>query len=136
VVRVLIVDDSPLWLDLVRRQLEDDPNVSIIGSASTGLAAVKKAEALRPDLILLDVGLPGMDGIEAAREIRMVAPRAAILFVSSESDPEVVRAALRAGGMGFVHKLAAGKDLRAGIAAVLLGMPFLSRSLMEGDKLD
>jgi DNA-binding NarL/FixJ family response regulator len=130
-VRVLIVDDSPAWLDLVRSQLELDPNVRVVGTAATGFAAVRKVEELRPDLILLDVGLPGMDGIETAREIRSVSPRAAILFVSCESDPDVVQAALRAGGNGYIHKFAAAKELRAGMEAVLLGLPFLSRGLLD-----
>jgi len=129
VVHVLVVDDSPCWQEFTRMHLEKDPNLYIVATASNGSWAVRTAEALQPDLILLDVSLPGMDGIEAARQIRVAAPRAAILFVSGECDPEIVQAALRAGGDGYIDKLEAGRELRAGIEAVLLGKRFLSRGL-------
>lgn len=135
VVRVLIVDDSPLWRDLLCRQLEGDPNLSVIALASDGSGAVRKAGELQPDLVLLDVRLPQMDGISAAREIRRISPRTTILMVSCESHPAIVQAALHAGACGYVYKFAAGKDLLAGIETVLAGGQFLSRALAEPETL-
>jgi DNA-binding NarL/FixJ family response regulator len=134
-IRVLVVDDSPCWLDFVRLHLEGDPDVRIVGTASHGAWAVQKAKELQPDLILLDVSLPGMNGIEVALEIRKVAPKSAILMLSVEADPGVVRAAFAAGALGYVLKSSAVSDLREGMAAVLFGKRFLSRSLAESEDL-
>ena len=128
-ISILVVDDAPCWQEFVRARLEGDSSFCIIGTALNGNAAIRKAEELQPDLVLLDVSLPGMCGIAAAREIRRVAPNSTILFVSGESDPEIVRAALDAGGSGYVLKIAASKDLLAGMAEVLSGKRFLSGDL-------
>jgi DNA-binding NarL/FixJ family response regulator len=129
VARVLVVDDSQLWQKFIRTQLDGYPNATIVGMESDGLQAVRKAEELQPDLVLLDIHITTMSGIEAARQIRKVAPKAAILFVSGESDPDFVREAFRAGGHGYVLKHEAVMDLLAGMEAVLLGRPFKSRHL-------
>jgi DNA-binding NarL/FixJ family response regulator len=128
-VRVLIVDDFVPWQVFVERHLATHPNVQVIGFAADGVEAVRKAEELLPDLILLDIGLPKANGIEAAKQIRKRVPASAILFLSDSSDPDVVNAALDAGGSGYVLKTAATKDLMAGTRAVLDGEPFLSRCL-------
>lgn len=128
-VRVLVVDDFAPWQIFVERYLGTHPNMRVIGFAADGLEAVRRAEELLPDLILLDVGLPKTNGIEAAKQIRARAPESAILFLSEFSDPDVVRAALNAGGSGYVLKAAANKDLIAGTKAVLNGKPFLSSGL-------
>jgi CheY-like chemotaxis protein len=101
----------------------------VIDVASDGLEAVLKTEALQPDLILLDVGLPKLDGIEAARRIRSVAPESKILFLSQESDLVLARAALSAGGHGYVVKSDADDELIAAIEAVMEGRPYVSREL-------
>jgi len=128
-VRVLVVDDVELWHTFVHMRLDEEPNLHVIGVATDGLDAVRKAEELRPDLILLDISLPKLNGLEAARQIRKVAPKSAILFLSEESDPDVIQGALSAGGLGYVLKSEAGQDLLAGIESVLLGRRFVSRSL-------
>ncbi len=130
-VRVLVVDDFELWHTLVHMHLDKKSNLHVIGVAADGLEAVRKAEELRPDLILLDVSLPKLNGPQAARQIREVAPRATILFLSGESDPEVVRDAFSAGGLGYVLKSDAACDLLTGIESVLLGRRFVSRSLLD-----
>ena len=128
-VRVLVVDDFELWHTFVHMRLEDEPNLHVIGVSTDGLDAVRKAQELRPDLILLDISLPKLNGLEAARQIRKVAPKSAILFLSGESAPDVVQGALCAGGLGYVLKLDAAQDLLTGIESVLLGRRFVSRSL-------
>jgi DNA-binding NarL/FixJ family response regulator len=130
-VRVLVVDDVELWHTFVHMRLGEEPNLHVIGVATDGLDAVRKAEELRPDLILLDISLPKLNGLEAARQIRKVAPKSAILFLSGESDPDVVQGALGAGGLGYVLKSEAAQDLLAGIESVLLGRRFVSRGLWD-----
>jgi DNA-binding NarL/FixJ family response regulator len=132
-VRVLVVDDVELWRTFVRMHLEKEPNLQVISVAVDGLDAVRKAETLRPDLILLDISLPGLNGFEVAQQIRAVADRSTILFLSGESDPDVVRRAFSAGGLGYVLKSDAARDLIAGIESVLLGGRFVSNSLRDLD---
>jgi len=130
-VRVLVVDDVELWHTFVHMHLDKEPNLHVIGVAADGLEAVRKAEELLPDLILLGVSLPKLNGIETARQIREVAPKSRILFLSVESDPDVVLGAFSAGGLGYVLKSDAARDLLAGIESVLLGRRFVSRSLSD-----
>jgi DNA-binding NarL/FixJ family response regulator len=127
-IRILLVDDFELWRDFVRFVLKNDPELHIVCEASDGLAAVHNASELKPDLILLDIGLPKLDGISAARLIRTVAPESKILFLSQESSAEVVQVALTA-GIGFVVKTDACTELIYGLRGALLGKPFLSSSL-------
>jgi CheY-like chemotaxis protein len=98
----------------------------VIGVASDGLEAVQKAEELQPDLVLLDIGLPSLNGIEVARQIRMLSPNLKILFVSQESSAEMVQAALGTGAQGYVLKRDARRDLLEGVNAVLRGEQFVS----------
>jgi len=132
-VRVLVVDDVELWHTFVHMRLGMEANLYIIGVATDGLDAIRKAERLRPDLILLDISLPKLNGLEAARQIRKVSPSSKILFLSVESDPDVVRDALSAGGLGYVLKTEAARDLLSGIESVLLGRRFVSSSLRDFD---
>ena len=129
IVRVLIVDDFDPWRVFVIQQLSQQPHMRVIECASDGLEGVQRAEELQPDLILLDVSIPKLNGIEVARKVRKLAPKARILFLSSNADPDVVRAAFCAGGGGYVLKADAGGGLSAGMEAVLLGKQFVSSSL-------
>ncbi|HXQ39599.1 MAG TPA: response regulator transcription factor, partial [Anaerolineales bacterium] len=99
-----------------------------VGVASDGLQAIQKAEELQPDVILLDVGLPKLNGIEAARRIRKVAPNSKILFLSQEIDVDVARVAL-GDGHGYVVKSDANNELFAAVDAVMQGKKFVSRRL-------
>jgi CheY-like chemotaxis protein len=129
VVRVLIVDDFDPWRGFVIQHLNDHPHFRVLGCASDGLEGVQKAEELQPELILLDISLPKLNGLDLARKVRKLVPKARILFLSSNADPDVVRAAFCAGGAGYVLKSDAGGALLPGMEAVLLGKQFLSSSL-------
>jgi DNA-binding NarL/FixJ family response regulator len=132
-VRILVVDDFAPWQLFVHTFLGQDPNLSIIAFASDGLEAVQKASELEPDLILMDIRLPGLSGIEAALQIQKLAPQSAILFLSQDSDPDVVHAALNTGGRGYILKSKVARDLVAGVEAVLGGKCFVSPGLVDGD---
>jgi DNA-binding NarL/FixJ family response regulator len=105
----------------------------VIGEVACGLQAVEKAEELRPDLILLDIGLPSLSGIEAARRIRNNAPQQNILFVTNQIASEIVREALELGASGYIAKSDARRDLLAGIDAAVRGERFVSSSLSSPD---
>ena len=125
-VRILIVDDCEPWRRMIFTLLQEYPDWQIICEASDGLEAVQKSKELQPDLILLDIGLPGMNGIEAARQIREIAPRSKILFLSENLCPEVVQEALCNGAWGYVAKSDAGRDLLAAVEAVIENKQFVS----------
>lgn len=131
--RVLVVDDFEPFRRVVGSILQKRPEFEIISEASDGLEAVQKAEALQPDWILLDIGLPKLNGIEAARRIRKVSPTSRILFVSQESSASVAREALGLGVRGYVVKSDAGRELLTAVDAVLRGHTFVSRGLVGHD---
>ena len=128
-IRILVVEDFELARRFITTALAKEPKFAVVGEVSDGLTAVVRAEELQPDLVLLDIGLPSLNGIEAAKRIRKVAPGAKILFVSQQSSPDLVQAALAVGGSGYVLKSDAGNDLLNAIHAVLQGETFLSRAL-------
>lgn len=128
-IRILVVEDFELARRFISTALAKEPSFEVVGEVSDGLTAAERAEDLQPDVVLLDIGLPGLNGIEAAKRIRKTAPRAKIVFVSQQSSPELVQAALAVGGSGYVLKSDAGNDLLKAISAVLNGETFLSRAL-------
>ena len=101
----------------------------MVCEVSDGLAAVQKAEELNPDLILLDIGLPELNGIEAARQIRKLVPQAKILFLSQESSADIVKEVLNLGARGYVVKTQAGSELLAAVEAILHDKQFVSKGL-------
>jgi DNA-binding NarL/FixJ family response regulator len=128
-VRVLVVEDYEPFRRFVCSTLEKRPELQVICGVSDGLEAVQKAEELQPDLVLLDIGLPTLNGIEVARRIRKLSPESKILFVSQESSADVVQEALSLGALGYVVKAHAGSELLAAVGAILQGEPFISRGL-------
>jgi DNA-binding NarL/FixJ family response regulator len=135
VVRVLVVDDVEDWRRLISSMLRAEP-FEIIGEASDGLMAVELAQQLQPTVVLLDIGLPGLDGIKAGAGIRRVAPDAKILFVSQESDPDIVRAALLLGAWAYVLKSDSAQELVEAIHTIFRGKKFVSCSLAGHGFLD
>ena len=128
-VRILVVEDFAPFLQVVRSTLAERPDVQVISEVADGLEGVQKAELLGPDLVLLDIGLPTLNGIEAARQIRKRAPQSKIIFLSQESSPEVVQEALNLGAWGYVEKTRAASDLLAAVNAVLDCRQFVSFGL-------
>jgi DNA-binding NarL/FixJ family response regulator len=118
---VLIVDDYEPWRRFVRLTLLANEKLQIIGEVANGSEAIEKAQELQPDLILLDIGLPKLNGIEAARRIREVSPKLKILFVGENRDWDTAEEALRAGGCGYVVKSDAARELLSTVEAVLQG---------------
>jgi len=125
IIRVLVVDDYEPFRQFVRSMLDKNPELQIVGEASGGLEAVRKAGELQPDLIILDIGLPALNGIAAARRIRMFSPESKIVFVSQESSADVVEEALRVGALGYIVKAHAACELLAAIEAVRQGRRFV-----------
>ena len=102
--RVLVVDDHEPWRRFIVSTLQTRPDLQVMSEASDGLDAVQKAVELQPHLILLDIGLPKLNGIEAARQILRSAPKSKILFVSENRSSDIVDEALQAGAVGYVVK--------------------------------
>ncbi len=128
-VRVVVVDDYVPFRSFFCSTLSKNPELKIVAEIADGLEAVQKAEELQPDLIVLDLGLPTLNGIEAARRIRKVAPQSKILFVSQESSADVVEEALSLGPAGYIVKAYAGSELLAAVEAVRQGKRFISAGL-------
>ncbi len=128
-IRILVVEDHSDWRKLIRLLLQMRPEWQIISEVSDGSEAVQKAEELKPDLILLDIRLPKLNGIEAARQIRPLSPDSKIVFLSMDDSPDVVQSALSTGAQGYVCKSRAQGDLLPAIDAVLRGEQFVSAEI-------
>jgi DNA-binding NarL/FixJ family response regulator len=132
-VRVLVVDDYEPFRRFVCSTIEKQPHLQVIGESADGLEAVQKAVELHPELIVLDIGLPRLNGIEAARRIRKLCPECKILFLSQESSADVVEEALGLGARGYVAKAYAGSELLAAVDTVCQGRQFVSRAIPDHD---
>jgi CheY-like chemotaxis protein len=133
---VLLVDDHQRLRDFVFSMLLKHSELRVIGEASDGPEAIERANTLQPDLILLDIGLPTLNGIEAARRIREVSPASKILFVSENRCPDIAEAALSTGADGYVVKSDAASELLPAIDAVLRGKRFVSACLKGHNSID
>ena len=127
--RVLVVDDNEPWRRFFSTTLRKRADLLVISEATDGLEAVQQAQQLQPDLILLDIGLPTLNGIEAARRVQDVSPKSKILFVSENRSVDVAEEALSTGAGGYVVKSDAASELLPAIKAVLEGQRFVSTSL-------
>jgi DNA-binding NarL/FixJ family response regulator len=128
-IRILIVDDFQPWRSEVAAALGKGSGFQIIAEASDGLEAVEKYAELQPDVILLDIGMPRLNGIEAARQIIQTSPGAKIVFWSEYADRELVDAAFKLGAKAYIAKSEAATDLIPAIEAVLEEMLFVSKVL-------
>jgi len=126
---VLIVDDYEPWRRHVSAELEKYPRFRVVAEARDGLQGVRTAHTLAPDLILLDIGLPGLNGLEAARRILAQRRDARILMVTEQHSPDIAEAALEAGARGYLFKMDAGRDLLFAMEAIVNGGGFLSSAL-------
>jgi DNA-binding NarL/FixJ family response regulator len=129
VYRVLVVDDYEPWRRHIRSAIQTSPHWRIVGEAVDGVEAVQKAQALELDLILLDIGLPRLDGIQAARQILSLHRDSRILFVSEHQSPDIVDAALATAAGGYLLKSEAGRELFFAMDAVANGSCFISARL-------
>lgn len=130
---ILLVEDFDPFRRLVRLALEQRAGLKVVGEAVDGLDAVRKAQELQPDLILVDIGLPKLNGIAAASQIRTLAPNAKLLFITTESAGAIVREAFRVGANGYIHKLRTQTDLIPAIETVRAGKRFVSHDLEYED---
>jgi DNA-binding NarL/FixJ family response regulator len=128
-ITVLLVDDFAAFRAAVSPLLRQKPELQIVAEASDGIEAVEKSRQLQPDVILLDIGLPKLNGIAAARQIREVAPQSRIIFVTQETSADIMKEAIGLGGMGYVVKTKVESELLNAIDLVLEGKQFIGSGL-------
>ena len=133
--RILLADDHAVLRAGLRLMLASHPGLEVVGEAASGAETLGLAETLQPDLILLDLSMPALGGLEALPLLRRIAPRARVLILTMHDDPQYLRQALQNGASGYVLKKAADTELIAAVRAVLRGEiyihPSLTRSLIE-----
>jgi DNA-binding NarL/FixJ family response regulator len=131
--RLLLADDHTLLLAGIRLLLE--PEFDLVGSVEDGQALLAAARALKPDIILLDISMPVLNGIDAAQKLRKLQPSAKLIFLTMHSDPDFVAAAFRAGAMGYLLKRSAATELLTAIREVMKGnhyvSPLVARNALE-----
>jgi DNA-binding NarL/FixJ family response regulator len=130
-VRILMVDDHDVVRRGIRSVLSAESDLEVVGEAAAGMDAIRKAEELKPDLVLLDISLPDMSGIDVAPRIRQASPESKILFLSQHDSIQVANEALKTGARGFVAKADAARELPGAIRTVLTGNIFLSERLTK-----
>jgi DNA-binding NarL/FixJ family response regulator len=135
-VRILVVDDFEPWRRTIVSMIEEDPGLQVVHVASDGSEAVQMCQKLQPDLVVLDVRLPTLSGLEAARQIRVVSPDSKILFLSAISSQDVMREALRIGAAGYIAKVDALRDLLAAVRAAVADQEFLSFTILPEPQTD
>jgi len=129
IVRILVVEDYEPFRRWVCSTLETLPDREVVGEVSNGLDAVRKADELQPDLVVLDIGLPGQDGLRAARQILKHRPTTKILFLTQYSSTDAIEEAFRIGGLGYVVKAHAGRELLRAVESVCVGRRFATKGL-------
>lgn len=134
IVRIFVVDDYAPWRHFVAFAVAERPELQVVGEAPDGLTAIHKATELQPDVVVLDIGLPDITGIEVARQIMAASPQTKILFLTDNESRAVVKEALSTGALAYVAKSDAAADLLPAMKALLAGKNFVSlRLLVRGD---
>jgi DNA-binding NarL/FixJ family response regulator len=131
ILRILLVDDHAIFREGLKLLLEDQPEMRVIGEASTGTDAVKQSIRLLPDVVIMDIKMPGMGGIDATREILKRAPSTRVIVLSMYSDTKEVTDAFRAGAQGYVLKESSGSELIDAVQAVRENRRYLSQKLAD-----
>ena len=126
--QILVVDDHEPWRRFVCSLLQKQAGLQVVGEATDGLEAIQKVTERKPDLVLLDIGLPNLNGLLTAKRIKQEVPGAKILFLTQLGDPDVIKAALSDGTCGFILKMDAASELLPAIEAILRGEKFVSRA--------
>ena len=126
------MEDFVPFRQFILSTLANMSDLQVIGEVSDGLEAVQKCVELQPDLILLDISLPSLNGINAARQIRKLVPESKVIFLTQESSADVVQEALNLGARGYVVKIKAAKELLTAVEAVLMGETFVSSTAGSG----
>jgi DNA-binding NarL/FixJ family response regulator len=124
-IRLLVADDHAIMRDGIRALVGLHEDIEIVGEAATGQEAIAKAQELMPDVIIMDIAMPGLDGLEATRRILRANPKAKVLVLSQYDDKEYIISAIKAGSTGYVPKRALGSELVSAIRAVYHGGSFL-----------
>lgn len=127
--RILLADDHTLLLEAFKRLLE--PEYDVVGTVSDGQALLASAQELKPDLIIIDIGMPQISGIEAARRIRESFPKAKLIFLTMNQDSEVAAEAFRIGGSGFLVKTSAASELLHAIREILRGGSYVTPGILK-----
>lgn len=135
-IRILVVDDHPVVRHGLKTLLKGRPEWEIVDEAGDGVEAVEKVDRLKPDVVVLDVSMPRMNGLEACRLIRQNAPKSEVLIVTQHDSPQMMREALSAGARGYIVKTNAARDLLAAVEAVSEHRPFTSLNQGQGGSSD
>jgi len=125
--RILIADDHALIGELCKRLLESE--FEVVGVVADGRTVIRKATELKPDVILLDIAMPGLNGLDAAQRVKTALPSTKILFLTMNSDPEVAAEAFRRGGSGYLIKTCASTEVVVAVREILRGKTYLSPKL-------
>jgi len=126
----LVVDDFAVWRRFVNTLLTVTPEWQIHGEAASGAEALTRAQELQPDLVLLDINLPDINGIEVARQLQVIIPNARIVFLTSESSSHLANAALSTGALGYLLKSQIVDELLPALESVFSGKRFISKGIM------
>jgi DNA-binding NarL/FixJ family response regulator len=128
--RVLLADDHQMLLDALKKVLE--PRYEVVGTVSDGRELLKSAAKLQPDIVVLDIAMPQLNGLDAARHLKPAMPKAKLIFMTMNEDPDLVGEAFRAGASAFLLKQAAAFELTEAIEQVLKGRSYVTPSAAEG----
>jgi two-component system response regulator NreC len=130
-IRILLADDHAILRDGIRALLNDETDLQVVGEADNGRQALEKAQSLRPDIVIMDIGMPLLSGLEATRQIRRDVPDARVLILTMHQNEEYLAQVMAAGASGYVLKDVAGRELVAAIRQVAQGESFFSPSMAK-----